>query len=348
METQEQNNNSSSSNVVEDTARTTKWLAVFGLFALVLALAWFIFTVIAFIPNALSLAGSALFTSEQEEIQTSEIILGTMVTPAVNDEIITLSWEHSPEPPLGSYAVWFACADDVTVQVVTPDDGMQSINCETYYNIGERTSLNVLFQSPSTEITSIDYEIAFVPEDENLEQQGSVGTIVIENPALALREDDKEDIEEEADIIDETEVEEEAIEQPAPEYREDIVYQVPQSDPQGATDLGVRFFGVGILENETFTAQPSFEQSKRGAIRFVVTNHGTRTSENWTYTATLPNGQIYESPTQMPLRPNENATISLGFRSPAETGTYPFSVAIETTRDISTANHSFSWSVSVD
>lgn len=346
METQEQKNNNSSSDTVEDTARTTKWLAVFGLFALVLALAWFIFTVIAFIPNALSLAGSVLFTSEPEEEQTFEIVLETTETTAVSGEMITLSWEQFAEQPLGSYAVWFACADDVTIQVVTPDEGMQNINCETYYNIGERTSLNVLFESPAVEMTSIDYEIAFVPEDEDIEQQGSIGTLVIENPTLALRE---EEIEEETEIIeDETEAEEELVEQPIPEYREDIVYQVPQSDPQGATDLGVRFFGVGILENETFTAQPSFEQSKRGAIRFVVTNHGTRTSENWTYTATLPNGQIYESPTQMPLRPNENATISLGFRSPAETGTYPFSVAIETTRDISTANHSFSWSVSVD
>ena len=348
METQEQKNNNQSSNAVEDKTRTTKWLAVLGLFALVLALAWFIFTVIAFIPNALSLAGSVLFTGDRDEVKTTEIILADTGTTAVSDEMITLSWEQSAESPAGSYAVWFACVDTITIQVVTPDEGMQNLNCGTYYNIGDRTSLNVRFQSPSLEIASIDYEIAFVPDDENLEQQGSVGTLIVENPALVLHEEDEEGAEEEIGIEEETLPAEETIEQTTPEYREEIVYQVPQSDPRGITDLGIRFSGVGTLENETFVAQPSFEQSNRGAIRFVVTNHGTRTSEDWTYTANLPNGQIYESPIQEPLRPNENATISLGFRSPAETGTYPFSVAIETMRDVSSANHSFSWTVLVD
>ncbi len=340
METQEQKYSNLSSNTIENKTRTTKWLAVFGLFALVLALAWFIFTVIAFVPNALSLAGSVLFTNEPEEVVPSEIILENREITTLSGEIATLSWIPSTEPQPGSYAIWFACVDGVSVQVVTPDDGIQNINCETYYDIGERTTLNVELQSSAMEVASVEYEIAFVSSDESFERHGSVGTLTIENPALALAEEETE-----AEVVPEEDVIEQSV---IPEYREDIVYQQPQSDPQGVTDLGVRFAGVGVIEDGAFAIRRSFEENKRGAIRFEVTNHGTQTSEDWTYTATLPNGQIYESPKQQPLRPKESATISLGFRSPAEAGTYPFSVMIETTRDISSANHSFSWSVLVD
>lgn len=352
MQTQEQQNNNQSSNSVttnEQQVRTTKWLAVLGFVALVVALAWFLFTAIAFVPNLVSLAGSAILGEEQLP-EPTEIILTPSDIIAQHDSSLTLTWEATQESA-GSFAIWFACVDGVDIAVATPDDGRQNINCDTYYNIGDRTSINAFFSMPDMENTQIQYEVAFVPEDDEQEQGGSVGTLTIENTALAMREEDED--EDQDDAIEEDDEDEVAVspEPPTattPPFREEIVYEVPQSDPRGTTDLGIRFTGVGVLENETFRGTRAFAQSERGAIRFAVTNHGTRTSETWTYTAELPNGQIYESPTQEPLRPNETATISLGFRAPAETGSYPFAVGINTSRDVNTNNHNFSWSVTVE
>lgn len=367
METQEQKNNKSSSTTPETKpepfqtvaqVRTTKWLAVFGFIAMVVALAWFLFTAIAFAPNLFSLVGSAI-SSDTTAKTAPEIILTPRETTATPDEPLALSWEASTTID-GTFAVWFACEPGVDIALATPTDGRQDIRCATYYNVGELTALNVFFSTANVESTTVAYEITFVPTDESIKQSGNVGTLTVTSSTLAMNEDSNEEEDEVTEIEsepipqpdqEEAPVEEESTTQPAPhtpQYREQIVYRVPQSDPQGTTDLHASFSRVGVLDNGSFTTTATFNRGERGAIRFTVTNQGNRTSENWTYTAELPNGQVYQSPTQAPLRPNETATISLGLRAPSEIGTYPFSVKIDTSRDISTANHSFSWSVVVD
>ncbi len=353
METQEQKNTNQSSTAANPfktpaQERTTKWLAVFGFIAVIVALAWFLFTAIAFAPNLISYVGSALSTNDTATTTAPEIILTPRQTVAVPDEPLTLSWE-APTTLEGTFAVWFACETGVEIALSTPEDGQQDVRCATYYNIGELTNVNVFLTAPGIEVATIQYEVVFVPADETIAQSSNIGTLTVTDPTLAAHEEDDEILVTESE--DEVPVEETTVtETPAhtPQYQEQVVYRVPQSDPQGTTDLRASFSRVGVLDNGTFATTASFNRGEQGAVRFTVTNQGTRTSENWTYQAELPNGQTYESPTQAPLRPNETATISLGFRAPTESGTYPFSVSIDTLRDISTANHSFSWSVIVD
>jgi len=123
-------------------------------------------------------------------------------------------------------------------------------------------------------------------------------------------------------------------------------YAIPVSRDDGFTDLSVSHLGVG-----TFSPTGQFINTGRiqtlsiGAIQFNVHNIGTRTSETWRYRAELPNGQIYTSSDQAPLKPNERAVLTLGF--PALTDTTElarFGVSIETSRDTNTTNNSFAWS----
>ena len=345
-----------SNNTPAPKERTTKWLAVVGFLALLLAMAWFIFTTIAFVPNLVATVGS-LFTDDSEPSPV-ELILTPETTTAAHAQPITLEWE--PAPTIGSYAIWFACAEGVRIQVATPEDGTQEINCSTFYNIGDLTAVRTTFLSETQEEVSVEYQVAFLPETDPDAQFATTGQLTIQNQALALADDtDEADTDE---PVTETPVEDEpaasdddTTSEPdvtptvpqTPQYREEVVYQVPQSDPNGTTDLAVAYRGVGTISNGSFVADSSFDSGDRGAIRFTVTNQGTRTSETWRYTAELPNGQTYRSPSQAALRPNETATISLGFRAPAERGSYPFRVNTETSRDQNRNNHSFSWSVAV-
>lgn len=361
--TQEQQNNNlsnqttsaheSATYALEPRERTTKWLAVAGFLALLIAMAWFIFTAMSFVPHLVATVGNFL-TAEDTVPTPVELILTPATTEAEHNQPITLEWEPAPEA--GSYAIWFACVDGVRIQVATPNDGAQEINCATFYNIGNLTAIRTTFLSEQAETTAIEYQVAFLPEADPDNQSTTSGVLTIRNQTLALAEDTEVSpetpAEEEEDVVAEPSIPDASVPEPTtptqPVYREEIVYSVPQSDPAGTTDLAVTYRGVGVIESSTFIAGSRFTANDRGAIRFAVTNRGTRTSETWRYTAELPNGQTFTSPEQAPLRPNETATISLGFRAPAEAGTFPFAVNITTVRDQDRSNHAFAWNVKVD
>lgn len=123
-------------------------------------------------------------------------------------------------------------------------------------------------------------------------------------------------------------------------------YALPVSRPDGFTDLAVSYLGVGTF-NQTgqFINTGRLQVFTVGAIQFSVHNLGTRTSETWRYTAVLPNGQTYTSPDQVALKPNERATITLGFPVISNNPELSqFRVSIETTRDTSAVNNGFTWS----
>lgn len=350
----------------ENRDRAIKWLAVFGVISIVLSLGWIVSSITGYNPNLMATIGS-IFTNKSHPV---ELILTPATTTIEHGSPVTLEWEPAPEP--GTYALWFECAGDMEIHLATPGYGSQEIICDTFYNIGELNAVRAIF-SNEKESTLIDYKVAFLPESNPDEQYITTGQLTIQSSQIALSPDDKKD----ADIIEsepiikeeepksketetpteteidqpETEVTEDLSPEPVytePQFITEVVYQLPTSDPLGNTYLYVSYRGVGIIDNNVFTAHSSFNSAEHGAIRFDVTNRGTKTSSEWTYRAQLPNGQIYTSPTQEPLKPNETATISIGFRSPVETGTYPFSVEIDTIDTNELLNDNFTWSVMVN
>ena len=331
----------------EKRERATKFLAILGFISIVVLLAWITFAMIGSIPNLLSTVREAPSTDEPITFTTTPLLDSIR-----HSETVTLEWDRVDAR--GTYALEIDCVDGVQAVVRTEEYGTQTINCGTFYNIGDITS--VMMTLESTEYESIDllYTIAFIPDERPHEQYESSAVVTITNPALAIR-DDEEDEEEDVPVTEpEDEVDSEPHTPSAPSTpvttypRYEYVYQIPVSDPSGYTDLRLGLSSFGVLDSaQRFTPRGTLPTGTMGALRFTVKNTGTRTSERWTYTATLPSGRTYESPSQSPLRPNETATITIGFRTPSETGRHDVAVAIDTTRDRDRSNHSFSWMVNV-
>jgi subtilase family serine protease len=123
------------------------------------------------------------------------------------------------------------------------------------------------------------------------------------------------------------------------------VYEIPVSNPRGFTDLQTAFLNVGEIRNNTFTVT-SLREERDGAFQFSVKNIGTKTSERWTYTVELPDGDSYTSSSQAPLKPNERAVITIGFAVPG-ISVHTFEVDVDVDDDRNRNNNSFERRVSV-
>ena len=101
------------------------------------------------------------------------------------------------------------------------------------------------------------------------------------------------------------------------------------------------------MTGNEFEAKATLEENERGAVRFEVKNIGTKTSEDWTFSITLPSGFTYSSEEEAPLKPNERAVFTLGFNvsDAPEVATIKASVTEET--DTNKENNSFTWSVKI-
>ena len=128
-----------------------------------------------------------------------------------------------------------------------------------------------------------------------------------------------------------------------PTYQQEFIYAIPTSDPNGLTDLSTRFLSIGTIVGNTFFAG-EVKQDEKGAIQFEVKNYGTKTSKEWTYSVTLPNGGTYQSDNQNPLKPNERALVTIGFPT-IDKSTHKFVVSIKESSDRNSANNEFTETV---
>ncbi len=338
--------------------RVTKTLAIVGFLATISIIAWLIFTTISSIPNIVASVAS-LFTNDEMTLQ---IESGT--TELLSGERTTITWNDVDQA--GSFAFAYTCEEGLEVDLMTPEYGTQALSCDRYYSIGELTSVNLTARSTQNERVTLTYQVGFTPEANPDAFYPSEAFLTVTNPNLVALTDEEvvedEPVQEE-ETVTEPETEDTSSTQdtdsststdttttpPAVQYQEEIIYALPVSNPSGFTDLSIRLNSNGYLRNQTtFVPSGSISRNQTGAIQFVVKNNGTRTSETWTYTAVLPNGQVYESPVQTALRPNEEATITLGFRPPNTSGWYDYTVDISTSRDSNRANHQISWGVAVN
>ena len=327
--------------------RATKFLALIGLISVVVLLAWLAFTAIGYIPNLLSALGTTTNTDSEETVTFSTTPL---VSTIEHNGTVTLEWEAVPQA--GTYAIAYDCTPGVSAVIRTEAYGTQSILCDTFYNVGDTDSLMMTIQSADLETTDLTYIIAFIPDSDPTAQYETVGQITVTNSTLATAPPVQEEEEEENEVVEETDETPSAPTTPStpvetiPVY--EYTYSIPVSDPSGHTDLAISLTSLGMFDSANrFTPAGSLDAGERSAIRFTVKNTGTRTSESWTYKATLPGGRVYESPTQAALRPNETATITLGFIAPQTTGRYNFAVEIDTRRDSNRNNHLLNWTLQV-
>jgi len=92
------------------------------------------------------------------------------------------------------------------------------------------------------------------------------------------------------------------------------------SNPYGKVDLKAEILEVGIIDEEsnTFVATSTLSVQNKLAVKFLISNVGTKTAEGWTFNAVLPTTPlyIYHSNNQENLKPGESMEYILAFNQP--------------------------------
>ena len=337
--------------VVEKKPRFSKPVAVVGFVVIIALIAWASVQIVALAPSAFSsLASLSQGISNYRDTMSADV--DTDLTVASNLKLadagkpVVITWDKDSRE--GSYAFSYACLEGVTVDIVD-DEGLRNIACDTRYSLGVTDAVTIIVNSEKVRHIDVPYTISFMRQNDTGPVRSGDNTLTITNEtiteSLATATPNGEVLGEE-DVKEEVKEEAPAPAAPAPKPRPvvvtepvtEYVYEIPVSNPNGFTDLATRFFNVGDIVNGKFVAG-SIERSDSGAFQFEVKNIGTKTSATWTYTVTLPDGDIYTSPTQTALKPNERAVISIGFDTPDQ-ASHTFVVVVKV-EDKTSSNNSF-------
>lgn len=337
----------------EQKEATTKWLAIAGFIAIAALIVFLVVKLVSFLPSAWSSLAS-IADSVYNYDRNPTLVVTTKSDVVNSGDGFTLNWKE--QHPRGSFEFSYSCTEGAAVEVRHSDGTIEPLACDTPLNLGTATALEVAVSTEKQRFTDLSYKLRFVPSDPRLEAMETNSRITIVNvriPTSGLATDDQATTPEETIKPDETPVvtpkptATSTPTKPKPQYVTNVTYSVPKSDPNGYTDLQVTFLGVGTLRGSTFILTPSLSRNESGAIRFVVKNIGTKTSNDWHYVANLPSDVSYTSKDQAPLKPQEEAIITVSFLGADRVGLEKFAVTAETTSDRNNQNNSFTWAVNV-
>ncbi|MFN3692550.1 MAG: hypothetical protein ACK4SL_00445 [Candidatus Paceibacteria bacterium] len=333
-----------------------KSLAIVGFIGLIIVIAWLGIQLVKVLPSAFtSLASLAdsVYSYDTRGLET------TSTKGTVSDgESVTISWNVPKRT--GTFAFSYACSEGLAVDMRDSLGAIKSLSCDTNYNIGSVSAIDIVATSEKNRFTDLNYRIDFIPSGKEAPLMtddnsitivnatiGTAGTpVATSSPATTTPPVLTEKPAEPAKPATPAKPTQPAI-PTKPVYTQKPVYSIPASNPNGFTDLSVAFVGSGILVQETFKATGIIDNDETGAIKFEVKNIGTKTSSTWTYTAKLPNGETYTSPSQAALKPNERATITLGFTMGDDTGAKRYNVEVSVTPDSNRNNNSFETAVAI-
>ena len=327
-----------------------KVLSVLGLLALIIVVAWLAISFVRVMPGAFgSLASLADSVYHPERQQQNLTVSAHSNIVNVNEDIV-INWNQLDTA--GDYTLNYQCNDEgVALNVVLRDNNTVALDCETPFTIDTDT-ITLTAESNKKRFVDIVYSVTFTPEDERQEIVAETKRLTIVNPNISTSGGTSTS-EEEPDTTVDTEPDTQpdtGNTDPTPEPTttvREVIYALPQSDPNGNIDLQIRHVGVGELVNNSFIPRGQITAGDQGAFRFAVKNIGTKTTGNWSYEATLPDGSTYKSGTQAALRPNEEAVITLGFTTPQETGNLTIGAKVTATGDIRSSNNRYNWVMTI-
>ena len=330
-----------------------KSLALAGLLAIIIFIAWVSVQIVSVFPNAVSsLASLADSVYSYDPRDPKDITLTTPVNDAKSGETITIAWERPLKT--GSYSFTFTCQDGVAIEIKTSENTFGNAECNKSYNLGGVDAADIIIVSDKNYQVDFNYTLAYLKTNATESTSEVTQSLVVTNDNLAPVED-------EVTVNDETITpvteEPEVVVDPAPTTPTtpgtpvttyEYTYAIPVSNPNGYTDLSVSYKGIGkTTSSGTFINTGVVRKGEAGAIQFVVHNLGTKTSEKWSFEAVLPGGIKFSSQTQDALKPNERATLTFNFPAIFETTVQKFSFEIEVDKDTNSKNDEVTWSTIV-
>jgi len=327
-------------------------LAIAGFIATVLLLAWMSIQLVQVFPTAFSsLASLAEGVNQASETMVDDIdlepILITSNTSITNTgEPITVNWDQKNKR--GSYVFTYDCIDGVAITQIQGTIERQ-LSCDTNYNVGDVDELTLAIEAEQNRFTDVTYQVGFLATGDVTPRAMGLDIVTIVNADIGSTPSSDVVVESDdtATAVNPTPPATETTPTvPAtPTFVQEFVYAIPTSDPNGFTDLAASYIAMGDVISNRFVPGTA-SRSEGGAIQFAIHNFGTKTSGDWTFSVTMPNGSTYESPEQIPLKPNERAVLTVGFQAGGDTQ-HTFRVVVAESTDRNSANDSFSQRVTL-
>jgi len=254
--------------------------------------------------------------------------------------------EFDPLLKSGAYILSYECTEGIAVDVQA-GDRTKPVNCENGYEIPADTNqLTMFVSSERNRFTDIEFSVTHI-DDENRITTAVNDTITVLNSSIPesqtelaanISSEEEEPAAEDIAVADTPPLGLYPSEpKPAPAAPAPVT-----PAPQPIIDLVTTFIAVGELDDDNFIETKNLTEGHKGAIRFVVTNAGTLTSDVWTFTTTLPSGTIYNSKPQVPLKPGEFAVMTVGFSDIGTANNHQFDVNVLTKDDVYRENNAFS------
>ncbi len=344
-----------------------KVLAIGGFIGLIIIIAWLGIQLISFMPSAFtSLASLADSVYNYKPV---EIVVVSNTSVANSGESFTLSWNKPKQD--GTFTFTYKCTEGVSVELRSKLDEIETVTCDQPYDIGAVDTIDLSVNSERNRFTEIPYTLAFIPSKSDDPAATTDKTITVVNAmispvavgATTTPEVITPDPEPEVVVTPTpnpkpvtptpTPTPTPAPTTPKPVTPKPVtvstpIYGIPVSNPNGFTDVGTRILAVGTLtSNDRFTAANVIDNDEQGAIQFEIKNFGTKTSNSFTYTVSLPNGTEYKSSSQSGLKPNERSVVTIGFETNDMTGVESIEVEVTLNGDTNRNNNQFKSNVSI-
>ncbi len=330
-----------------------KTLAIVGFFATIAILVWLLIQGLRVMPGAFTSLAS-LAESLQNYQAGDELSIATEKSIVVSGESFKVTWTDLRRD--GNYEFAYTCTSGITVEIRGGEGDLITIPCtETLSLPKDVQGLFVSISSDTARFVDVPFSVTFKKNNGDT-VTASDALVTVVNATIPVATEPVATTTPEKPVV---------AEKPKPEVKPVapvtkpvvkptapapvVTYVVPQSNPNGFTDLKMTYLGVGEMNGNTFTAKNVFDRSERSGLKFEVKNIGTKTSGTWTFTTVLPDDVVYESPTQIALKPNERVEFTLGFDLDSETNAKTVTVksTVFTKNDTNSKNDSFSWVVGV-
>lgn len=317
-----------------------KLLVIAGFVTFIVLLLWLGTVLIERLsPSFANLANVAETKHDYEPAD--ELELAAEKTIVNSGESFEVSWTDMKQT--GEYKFTYACANGVTILVRKEDGQLKPIRCnETLTLPATVHGLFVSAESEAARFVDVMLSIAFISTQKETTHVDELQVTVV-NARVPVSPEIAGDADEEDQADTEPDEDTRPVPQPVPQAP---VYTTvyPQSNPNGYVDLAVRIMGTGRVQGGAFLFTSALDGDGRNAIKFDVQNTGTKTSDEWEFEITLPDGETHRSKTQRGLKPLEHAQIVLEFvLDDEDNGSALIEIEIDTDDDTNSRNDDAVW-----
>lgn len=311
---------------------------ILAIFAFVVVIAIGIFGSLALasaVPNVFSgmaAAVTSVFSGSETEPEpeenptpTNQSIVVSAPGSVADGQTFTLSWGHTGKTQNGVYAFRYDCAEGLSFTFPT---SQAAIACGQPFVLDGTGSIALVAASQTEPAQDAFLSIDFIPEGQSVASVSGSATL--------------------------------SVTYTAPETNTGngggtTTTTIPvTSDPNGYTDLTVRFVSVGAVNRTTGTFYPVSYPSRssvtdRIAVRFEVKNEGTKTSPQWFFRANLPTQQsaTFNSQAQTALRPGESIIFTLAFDGFINSTQGTASVTVDPSNYVTESNESNNYAAQI-